>query len=314
MEEFPPVASAESGQKLLRFLQRRLDYPPSLLHRWIRTGQIRVNGKRCKPFLRIEAGDIVRVPPFALGGNSFGSSVDPPGLADAELEERLKARGLTLIKRIGDIWALRKAPGMAVQPGGAPGSVAERLAACFEGSAFKPAPAHRLDFHTGGVLLAGGSFEALKYLSEKFASGQIHKEYLAIVDGAWPWQDSRPLLNHLRLNAASGLMEVCEKADPGALEARCIACPIARVGERTLLQAALLTGRKHQLRIQFAHAGHPISGDNKYGGAARPSLFLHSFRIILPDGNEILSLPDWYAPKQPPPPLLEKELEKTLQG
>lgn len=46
----PVVSEAESGQKLLQFLQRRLNLPPALLHRWVRTGQIRINGGRCKAF------------------------------------------------------------------------------------------------------------------------------------------------------------------------------------------------------------------------------------------------------------------------
>ena len=61
------VDPREGGQKLLQFLQRRLDLPPSLLHRWIRTGQVRINGGRAKPFGLVAAGDAVRLPPFALG-------------------------------------------------------------------------------------------------------------------------------------------------------------------------------------------------------------------------------------------------------
>ena len=61
------VDPREGGQKLLQFLQRRLDLPSSLLHRWIRTGQVRINGGRAKPFGLVAAGDSVRLPPFALG-------------------------------------------------------------------------------------------------------------------------------------------------------------------------------------------------------------------------------------------------------
>ena len=64
--EQPIVQETESGQKLLQFLQRRLNLPPTLLHRWVRTGQVRINGSRCKPFARVQTGDIVRLPPFAF--------------------------------------------------------------------------------------------------------------------------------------------------------------------------------------------------------------------------------------------------------
>jgi len=59
------ITNAEAGQKLLQCLARRTGQNPSVLHRWIRTGQVRVNGGRCKPFDRIELGDEIRLPPFA---------------------------------------------------------------------------------------------------------------------------------------------------------------------------------------------------------------------------------------------------------
>ena len=59
------VTSQESGQKLMGFLERRLLLPPTLLHRWIRTGQVRLNGSRTQPFVRLATGDSVRIPPFA---------------------------------------------------------------------------------------------------------------------------------------------------------------------------------------------------------------------------------------------------------
>ena len=61
-QDSPMVGQAESGQKILQFLQRRLNLPPTLLHRWIRTGQVRLNGGRCKPFVRVKTGDVVRLP------------------------------------------------------------------------------------------------------------------------------------------------------------------------------------------------------------------------------------------------------------
>ena len=62
------VTAEEAGQKLLQFLARRFDEPQGVLHRWIRTGQVRINGGRAKPFDRVDFGDEVRVPPFAGGG------------------------------------------------------------------------------------------------------------------------------------------------------------------------------------------------------------------------------------------------------
>ena len=65
MSEPIRVTAAEAGQKLLQFLSRRFDEPQGVLHRWIRTGQVRINGGRVKPFDRVELDDEIRVPPFA---------------------------------------------------------------------------------------------------------------------------------------------------------------------------------------------------------------------------------------------------------
>ena len=68
MPEPLQVTAAEAGQKLLQFLSRRFEEPQSVLHRWIRTGQVRINGGRAKPFDRVELNDEIRVPPFAGAG------------------------------------------------------------------------------------------------------------------------------------------------------------------------------------------------------------------------------------------------------
>ncbi|WP_035067517.1 RluA family pseudouridine synthase [Nitratidesulfovibrio termitidis] len=69
------VTAAEAGQKLVQYLQRRCGAPQSAIQRWVRTGQVRINGGRCKPFDRVAEGDVVRVPPFAMAGGE-GAMLD----------------------------------------------------------------------------------------------------------------------------------------------------------------------------------------------------------------------------------------------
>ena len=89
MPEPLQVTAAEAGQKLLQFLSRRFEEPQSVLHRWIRTGQVRINGGRAKPFDRVELNDEIRVPPFAGAGTkaervpaSSGGKELPPIVAE----------------------------------------------------------------------------------------------------------------------------------------------------------------------------------------------------------------------------------------
>ena len=113
------VDPREGGQKLLQFLQRRLDLPPSLLHRWIRTGQVRINGGRAKPFGLVAAGDSVRLPPFALGMSRRSKATG--GQASPEQEPRQRTQALPPaprpLQKDGDLWVFCKPAGLPTHPG-----------------------------------------------------------------------------------------------------------------------------------------------------------------------------------------------------
>ena len=172
------VDPREGGQKLLQFLQRRLDLPPSLLHRWIRTGQVRINGGRAKPFGLVAAGDAVRLPPFALGmsrrSKAAGSLSSPaPGQ-----EPRPRAQALPPLPRPllqdGDLWVFCKPAGLPTHPGtGHEDSLSSRLAARAGDAPFKPTPVHRLDKDTSGILLVAAVVIVVDQIT-----GKLRKELL----------------------------------------------------------------------------------------------------------------------------------------
>lgn len=295
---FPPVGEAESGQKLLRFLQRRLNLPESLLHRWLRTGQIRLNGRRCKPFVEVQTGDQVRLPPFVNKLKTVTDAPEPPH-CDAGFPPLVFAEDA--------IWGFDKPAGLATQNGsGITDSMASRLAAHYQECSFIPAPAHRLDRATSGLLLCGATFEAQKKLQAQFRSGQIHKEYLAWTYGNLPFNDQRLVCHYLE---GKDRVLAFAKPAPGRKEARCIIRPIRSLQNSTLLQIRLLTGRKRQIRAQLAALGAPVWGDFRYGAPAGSLLRLHAFRIILPDDKLLESLPVWSDPwnvEELPEPILQK--------
>lgn len=312
---FPPVGQAESGQKLLQFLQRRLNLPPALLHRWIRTGQARLNGRRAKPFARVNLGDVVRLPPFAVtlaaqaGAPALdGRPAQPPDLVGASLHLPPLP---PLVGAHGDIWAFHKPAGLTVQPGsGHEDSLASRLAAHAPGAGFAPTPAHRLDKDTSGILLVAATHSALRALHEAFRERLLIKEYVAWVAGAWPWHGPRSLRDFIAKEGAPGAerMRPCAPG-PHAREALCVVAPLKTGPDKSLVQIRLITGRTHQIRVQLAALGHPVIGDGKYGSKRRdhcPGLRLHALRLVLPDGASFERLPDWtepYAVDALPPPL-----------
>ncbi|MBD5608537.1 MAG: RluA family pseudouridine synthase [Desulfovibrio sp.] len=299
--DFPPVEEAESGQKLLRFLERRLSLPSNLLHRWIRTGQIRRNGKRCKPFERVAVGDIVRLPPFAAQ------------LSEQSREDELSAvspETPSLPPLIGEIDGLRayfKPVGMPVQPGSDhDDALSARLVAACPELRFKPTPCHRLDKDTSGAILVACSYEALRRAQEWLANGLARKEYLAWVEGDWPYDGPRLLRHFLRKETRENMtkMRAYKSPVPYAKESLCVVRPLRRSDGKTLLQIWLRTGRTHQIRAQLAAVGFPVVGDEKYGKPG--ALSLHSMRIILPDGAEFVCAPEWDSESsvgELPPPI-----------
>lgn len=290
--QFVTVTQAESGQKLLQFLERRLrgDVPRSAVQRWIRKGQVRVDKGRKKPFDRIQAGQMVRIPPYEPG------------------EEKSAPSGgtLTFVHEDADILAIAKPAGLAVHGGdGIDDSVAARLATLFPDAPFSPTLAHRLDRHTSGLLLTARSYESLRRLNDAFASGGVDKLYLAWVRGRWDEPDGTLLEDRLEKRGAEGEETVRTGSGKTAL-ARVTALNAGN--DFSLVAVQLLTGRTHQIRVQLASRSHPVAGDLKYGKqTGRPPMRLHCFAMRFED--RVFSLPpDWDGRWHIDPKTLERAL------
>ncbi|WP_051258051.1 RluA family pseudouridine synthase [Desulfovibrio cuneatus] len=222
------VTAAEAGMKLLRFLERRLEEAPptGALHKWIRTGQVRINGKRCQPFSLLEQGDAVRLPPFAVARQLGEEAATPPDTSQSTPKAGRKSAGAETagqhngnhgvaqpytvgpqllgadlpITAVGeDYLLLAKPAGLAVQPGTKQTqSVTSRLQAAFGNQAFIPAPVHRLDKPVSGLLLVATAQQGAQRFSAAFAAGNtLCKEYVAVVAGQWPHATPQLLLHTL---------------------------------------------------------------------------------------------------------------------
>jgi 23S rRNA pseudouridine955/2504/2580 synthase len=279
-----PVTPDESGQKLTRFLERRFpDLPGALWMRAIRTGQIRIDGKRVKPFDRVAAGQIVRIPP--LRPADAGAAAPAPG-PDIFLDLRREPDGLLLA---------HKPAGLPTHSGsGHTDSVQTLLRSQFAGADFIPAPAHRLDKDTSGLILAAASYTSARTLHDWLDRGLLDKRYLAWVAGQLPPGQELDLADLLEKTGEPGRQKV--RTGSGK-PARALARGLALHAGCSLLELRLFTGRTHQLRVQLASRGLPILGDPKYGpksGKAHPGpMRLHAWKIGLPDGRVFTWLPDW---------------------
>ena len=313
------VSRAEAGQKLLNFLQRRVEAATGEFHRWIRTGQVRVNGSRAKAFDRVEEGDQVRVPPFAVflpAGSETKSEVRTPSAVRTQDRGEAKNKNSSSLRIVYEdeyLLVIAKPAGLPVQGGtGHSDSIASRLAAERADADFVPAPVHRLDKDTTGLLVAGKTYAAVRLLTDALAGrgGEApRKEYLAWVEGRWPFSPAegpQELHDFLAKDQKTQRVKTVRgpKQEEGQ-EARCIVTALEarripegpKGREHTLLLVRLLTGRTHQIRVQLASRGHAIVGDPWYGKSSNEGLRLHAFRLSLPlpDGKSrtLELLPPW---------------------
>jgi len=262
--QYISVTEAESGQKLVQFLNRRLggDVPRSAIMRWVRTGQVRVDSSRAKPFQKVTAGQTIRIPPC----RSEADQMKEPGREDAN-PFRLRK-----VHEDEEILLVAKPPGLATQPGkGVSQSVDELIRTEYRDRAWPPALVHRLDKETSGLLVLAKSYSALRSLQRLWRENRVHKLYLAWVRGNVPWSGWTRLRD-----------EMFEDRD--SEQKRVLAVCRVRVLRRhkgcSLVAVSLDTGRKHQIRAQMAGRGYPVMGDRKYGGAgSSQGLLLHAYRL-----------------------------------
>ena len=332
------VTPAEAGQKLLQFLVRRFDLPHGVLHRWIRTGQVRINGGRVKAFDRVEEGDEIRIPPFAEQNRQPAISAEKDSLSTiSQAQAAQKISGQTssqhtrskslprIVAETEELLVFCKPSGLPVHPGsGHTDSLTTRIEAGYAGADFMPAPVHRLDRDTSGLLLVAKTYRMARKLSDALAShdGHVVKEYLAWVAGNCPWTKPIRLSDRLAKQAQNGRERMAiqtstpEKAHSGKeQQASLTVCCIAQLPGASLVLVRLHTGRTHQIRAQLSGRGFPLLGDVKYGGPPlSDGLKLHAARLVL-DGTVYEVLPEWkgkfHVAAMPPVNLLDNPLPES---
>ncbi len=288
------VSDTEAGLRLDRWFRERF---PGVtfgqLQKWLRTGQVRVDGKRAKTGARLEAGQQVRVPPLGHAAPQKAEKAPPrpprPVTSDDAklLKERVIFRNQTLI-------ALDKPAGLAVQGGT---KLDRHLDAMLDALRFdgkeRPRLVHRLDRDTSGVLLLARTRIAAQDLTRAFRARETRKIYLAITVGC-----PRPHQGKIDLALAKAGGRGQEKmvADPeSGARAVTLFSVLDNAGQKAALVALMpVTGRTHQLRAHMAAIGTPILGDGKYGGreayigaeiGIENRLHLHAARLEIPDAR-----------------------------
>jgi 23S rRNA pseudouridine955/2504/2580 synthase len=288
---FLTVDAESAGQRLDNFLFRHLKgVPKTHVYRIIRSGEVRINKGRVQAETRIEAGDVLRLPPIRISQRAEEGAAPPA-----------PAREFPVLLEDESVLAVDKPAGTAVHGGsGVSFGVIEQLRTARPGAKFLEL-VHRLDRETSGILLVAKKRSALVALQDQFRERETGKTYLALVEGAWPANKKvldAPLARFLLPDGSAGAGErrvrVVAKDHPDAMRAVTLVRVLAKfslpgdAAPMSLLAVTIKTGRTHQIRVHLASAGHPIAGDDKYGESDRQRalqklglrrMFLHAWRL-----------------------------------
>ena len=262
------IEKNDAGQRLDRFLAKAVPLlPASLAQKYIRIKRIKVNGARAERDTRLNTGDVLQL----YINDEF---IDQPREENAFLTGA--SPKLNIVYEDEHILLVDKRPGLAVHPhdGAEYGrTLIDHIQAYLyqthqwrprEENSFTPALCNRIDRNTGGIVIAAKTAMALRVMNQKIKDREMDKRYLAIVEGT-PKPAEGVLKGYLFKDEKKNRVFVSDTPKPGAKSCETRYKTLATKNGLTLVECKLITGRTHQIRAQFAHAGHPLLGDGKYG-------------------------------------------------
>lgn len=260
------IDSGAAAQRADRYLRKILPGAPlSFLYKLFRRKDVRVNGRPVKGPEILNEGDILTV------------------YLSAELEEKWAREEIPcasgeihLLYEDEEVLLLYKPAGLKTTPD-VPGEDALAVRAQHylrreAKEAYRPSPISRLDRNTSGLVLFAKTYEVMKNLQEQQRRQGNKKYYLALIFGTM----NKAVLHSMGVKRDA--TERISRSEKGGKIARTALTPLARSKEHTLVEAQLLSGRTHQIRLALSDLGTPIVGDPKYGGGAGGQ-FLHAYRL-----------------------------------
>ncbi len=258
----------DANQRLDRFLTKRFKtMPKSLMYKYIRTKYIKVNNKRCEISTMLKEGDVLKL---FIKEEFFENE------ATTENYDFLKApKKLDIIYEDENILLINKKPGVIVHPDEKYhfDSLISRVIHYLydkgeyhprDDKAFTPALVNRIDRNTGGIVIAAKNADSLRILNAKIKSRELTKLYLCLVQGKLKHKEGI-LEGYLEKNQKKNKVTILNAFTEGSKYIKTKYNMLKNIGNNSLVEIDLLTGRTHQIRAHMAYIGHALLGDTKYG-------------------------------------------------
>ncbi|OUN20784.1 RNA pseudouridine synthase [Flavonifractor sp. An82] len=297
MREFT-IGKNDAGQRLDRWLGKTLPLLPApLAQKYIRLKRVKVNGKGSQRDVRLQVGDLLQL---YINDEFF----DQPREDNAFLAV-FKPK-LDIVYEDENLMLLNKRPGLlchADEHEKVNTLITHIQAYLYQKKewnprdehSFTPALCNRIDRNTGGIVMAAKNAETLRILNQKIKDREIAKFYLAIIHGKMTPPQGK-LEGFLLKDESRAQVKVFHKPVPGGKSAATLYKTLKANRGLSLVECELLTGRTHQIRAQFAAAGHPLLGDGKYGrerdnkqyGRSFQALYSYKLEFIFPTDAGLL--------------------------
>ena len=268
----------DANQRLDKFITKYMPkLPQSMLYKGLRKNCVRINGKHVKDAsVFLKEGDVLCL----YFKDEF--------FEDEKVFVPVK-NNLNIVYEDENILLINKKSGTVVHSDdrGTENTLIEQIQSYLyekgeynpqNEHSFSPSLCNRLDRNTSGIIIAAKNAEALRILNEKIRKREIRKIYLCIAEGIFN-KKSGIMCDYLKRGDKK--VSISSKASDDAKYVELHYNVTEENGDFSLVEVELMTGRTHQIRAQFANAGHPLKGDKKYGGSKSPNYQeLVSHRLI----------------------------------
>lgn len=277
------VTKNDAGQRADRFLSKAFpNLSPTLVCKLMRKKRIKLNGAKTEPNVKLCEGDVFR---FYLSDELLSKAP-----AERANDFRTVPPDISVIYEDDNILLVDKPVGMVVHEDNdnTSDTLINRIL-CYlwkkgeyvpeEENSFVPALCNRIDRNTCGIVIAAKNAESLRILNAKIHDRELVKLYLCVLSGT-PESRSATLTAYLKKLSEENRVVVSDKPIPDGLTIKTKYRVIETAGEQTLAEVDLLTGRTHQIRAHFAHIGHPLLGDGKYGSNRLNKQFGYKYQAL----------------------------------